>query len=166
MTAIPCVALALLMVWLSARGVVGVGLLVFADFLSIGACILSLLLWKREKSRNRVVSRCIPIALCASPILSVIITHWPLRIALGLSFPAFETLAEQVRTSGTAIRNRKAGMFLIREAEVSRHGIPCLWLDMDPTGYTGFVRCSEDALPFNAWSRIKLNEHWQLISED
>lgn len=103
---------------------------------------------------------------CLVIIGSVMVTHWPLRVAYWFSQPAFDQFALQVRVSDPMDFPRRVGLFTIRKAEVSRTGIVCLWTDPRPGGNVGFVQCGRDPMPFNLWSMIGLPGGWQFIAED
>jgi hypothetical protein len=104
--------------------------------------------------------------VCLSIIISVAATHWPLRVTYVLSRDAFDSLAQRVRAGEHIATPVRAGFFTVRRAELSHHGIVCLWTYPHPAGSTGFVQCRRDYVPFNLWSLIRLDDRWQFISED
>lgn len=99
-------------------------------------------------------------------IVSVMAVHWPLRAGYFLSRASLDHLAQDVRAGQPFVGPKRVGLFTVVEAEISRHGIVCLWVDADPEGKTGFVRCGPDHVPFNLWSMVSLDDRWQFISED
>ena len=105
-------------------------------------------------------------AVCLAAILSAAATYWPLRLAYGVSRGALERLAERVRAGERLALPVRAGIFRVRGAEISRHGVVCLWTHPDPAGSTGFVQCRRDDIPFNLGSLVRLDDRWQFISED
>ncbi len=111
-----------------------------------------------------------PAILCASASLAVIIsvaaTNWPLRVAYAMSRDGFDALAQQIRTGDNVSTPVRSGLFVVRQAELSRNGIVCLWTHPNPSGSTGFVQCPRDHVPFNLWSIVRLDDNWQFISED
>jgi hypothetical protein len=104
--------------------------------------------------------------VCLAVIASVVIFHWPLRAAYSLSRSALDGVARDVRAGQRVVSPTRVGLFTIVEAEVSRHGIVCLWVDPHPAGKTGFVQCGPDHVPFNLWSMVCLDDRWQFIAED
>jgi hypothetical protein len=82
-----------------------------------------------------------------------------------MSRGAFDAIAQRVR-AGEQMKPQRIGLVTIRKAEVYYNGIVCLWTDLNPSGYTGFVQCAPDSMPFNLWSMIRLDARWQFISED
>jgi hypothetical protein len=99
-------------------------------------------------------------------VLSVACTQWPLRVSFALSRKSLDGLATRVGAGEQVATPARAGFFTVREAEVSRRGVVCLWTNEFSTGRVGFVRRQPDGVPGNAWSNIWLNETWQFIEED
>lgn len=140
----------------------------------LGAILLSgpahivscLLVGYRRYTKRPVLPVLLASVLCVSVIISVAATHWPLRVAYALSRDSFDTLAQRVRAGELVAMPVSAGFFTIERAELSYHGIVCLWTHPHPSGSTGFVQCRRDHVPFNLWSLIRLDERWQYISED
>lgn len=103
---------------------------------------------------------------CLALIVSVATVHWPFRAAYLLSRPSLDWLAREVDAGERLVTPTRVGLFTIVQAEVRPDGIVCLWVDQNPGGKTGFVRCEPDHVPFNLWSMVSLDDHWQFISED
>lgn len=103
---------------------------------------------------------------CLAFLASVVTVHWPLRAAYFMSRPSLDRLARDVRAGHRLAGPARVGLFIINQAEVSRHGIVCLWVDPNPSGKTGFVQCGPDYVPFNLWSMVHLDDRWQFIAED
>ena len=82
-----------------------------------------------------------------------------------MSRGAFDAIAQRVR-AGEQVKPQRVGLVVIRKAQVYHNGIVCLWTGLKPSGYTGFVRCGPDYVPFNLWSMVRLDARWQFISED
>jgi hypothetical protein len=99
-------------------------------------------------------------------VASVIFTDWPLRLSYVLSRPALQRLAQSVQEGQQPNGPVRIGLFVIRQAEVSRQGTICLWTEVDPSGNTGFVQCDAKNLPLNLWSSIPLDEQWSFVAED
>src|SRR5262249_32507588 len=104
--------------------------------------------------------------VCLAFIASVMIAHWPLRVAYVLSRPSLDGLAQDVQAGQRLARPTRVGLFRVVQAEVRRDGIVCLWVDRNPAGKAGFVRCGPDHVPFNLWSMVRLDDRWQFIAED
>jgi len=100
--------------------------------------------------------------------LSVALTHWPLRLTFAVSRPALERLADRLEAGETVSSPQWAGLFYVRKAEINHGGMPCLWLNLEPNGYTGFARPSDGIAigKYNDWSDYPLWQKWHLISED
>jgi len=159
--------LALAAILHSATGGEQVGVVLLAIVLSAAALIVScLLVGYRRYTKRPVLSALIASVACLSVIILVAATYWPLRITYALSRDAFDSLAHRVRAGEQIAAPVRAGLFTIRRAELSHHGIVCLWTYPHPAGSTGFVQCRRDYVPFNLWSLIRLDNHWQFISED
>lgn len=101
-------------------------------------------------------------------ILSVAITQWPFRLAFELSRPSLERLAERVEAGYLPSAPMQAGRFRVLKATVHPSGVTCLWLDLDPAGYTGLVRCDrvKAGSSLSLWSAYGLGPEWTLVSED
>jgi hypothetical protein len=117
-------------------------------------------------------------ALAAASLMcmaSVASTLWPLHLAFAASRPDFEDLGRRLQAGYRMTRAERVGRFTIARAEL-RDGRPCLWMNTDPAGYSGFVRNpypgvnpAVGLLPntaFNLWSVVRLDRDWALISED
>ena len=151
----------------SATGGEQVGVVLLAMVLSAAAIIVgSLLIGYRLHTQRRVLPALIASVLCFLIVISVAATHWPLRVTYVLSRGSFDALAQRIRAGERVITPMRAGLFSIRRAELSHHGIVCLWTKPHPGGSTGFVQCRRDYVPFNLWSIVKLDDGWQFISED
>ncbi len=172
MTVFPFALVALFVLWASFTG---------SEPLSVAVCaclgpILSLIFlgftWKwtglhtcrsvRAKWTNAIVG-----IVCLAIFVSVPLTHWPLRVAYRLSRPSFEAVAKSLQTGTKYPYPLRVGLFSIKKAEIyNLNGKICLWTDLSPSGKTGFTKCPSNDLPFNIWSSFKLDDEWQLISED
>jgi hypothetical protein len=136
---------------------------------AVGAVIVDLSLRWLRLARVKSVSRR-PVFIAASvslaAIASVMATAWPLRLSYLLSRPSLQRLGTAIdpgqRTDGPV----RAGLFVVKRAEVSPQGRVCLWTELEPGGNTGFVRCGMNGLPVNLWSSIQLDEQWYLVAED
>jgi hypothetical protein len=154
-------------VLVSATGGEPVGVVLLAIVFSAAAIIVGLLLiGYRRHTQRRVLPALVAPTLSLAVIISVAITHWPLRVAYAWSRDSFDAVAQRVRSGEHVTTPLRAGLFTIRRAELSHHGIVCLWTHPHPSGSTGFVQCRGDNVPFNLWSMVRLDNRWQFISED
>lgn len=99
-------------------------------------------------------------------ILSVAVTHWPLRVTYACSRSALDAIAQRVKQGESIVTPLTAGLFTIERAKLSSHGIVCLWTAAGSDGNTGFVQCGPGHVPFNLWSMVVLDDRWQYIAED
>ena len=151
----------------SATGGEQVGVVLLAIVLSAAAIIVScLLVGYRRYTKRPVLPVLVAPVVCLSIIISVAATYWPLRVAYAVSRDSIDSLAQRVRAGEHIEMPVRAGIFAVRRAEISHHGIVCLWTYPHPSGSTGFVQCRRDYVPFNLWSLIRLDDRWQFISED
>ncbi|MBN1341139.1 MAG: hypothetical protein JXQ73_00565 [Phycisphaerae bacterium] len=100
---------------------------------------------------------------------SVPVTQWPLRLVFAAYRSKLDHVAELVRTGGKTGQRENVGPFTIRMAEVNRVGAICLWTDLNPAGYTGFMKCSPALVARqNAlfWSVTHLDGEWYLVEMD
>jgi hypothetical protein len=107
--------------------------------------------------------------VCAiATIASVAFTQWPLRAAWALSAPAFEDAARRLRAGERLETPRRIGLFTVRRAAVTEYVRPlvCLWTDLEPNGYTGFVQWTGDDEPLSLWSNTRLSDGWHFVTED
>jgi hypothetical protein len=90
-----------------------------------------------------------------------------LRATFSLYRGALGAFAELVE-SGTAQVPTRVGAFVVKRAEITRTGAICLWLDLNPVGYSGFMRCSPELIErqVTLWSRTSLGGGWYLVEED
>lgn len=162
-----CWFLAAVVVWLSATGCEQSSMVLWGIVFSIPVVVLGSVFvgWRRHTQRSVFTALSGSLA-CLALIASVAIWQWPLRISYGSSRSGFDSLAQRVRAGEQLQMPQRVGLFRVRKAEVSRQGVVCLWTLPNPAGSTGFVRCGRDHVPFNLWSLVKLDDHWQFISED
>jgi hypothetical protein len=159
--------LAVAAVLVSASGGEQVGIVLLAIGLSAATSVLGLLLiGYRRHTQRRVLPALAATVLTLAVIISVAVAHWPLRVTYALSRDSFDAVAQRVRMGEHLTTPFRAGFFTIQRAELSHHGIVCLWTQPQPSGSTGFVQCRRDHVPFNLWSMVRLDDRWQFISED
>ena len=162
-----CWLLTGVVVWLSASGCEQISMVLSAILLSAPVVVLGSVLvgWRRHTLRP--VGPAVLVALLSLAIIaSVAIWQWPLRVSHDCSRTAFNWLAQRVARGEQVQTPRRVGLFNIRKAEISYNGIVCLWIVPDTAGSTGFVECPRDYVPSNLWSLVKLDDHWQFISEN
>ena len=152
---------------MSATGGEQVGVVLVAIVLSAAAIIVgSLLIGYRRHTQRLVLPTVVVLILSLAVIISVAATHWPLWVTYSLSRRSFDAVAQRIRSGEHVTTPLRAGLFTIQRAELSHHGIVCLWTEPHPSGSTGFVQCRRDYVPFNLWSIVRLDDRWQFISED
>ena len=151
----------------SATGGEQVGVVLLVIVFSTTTIIVGSLLvgYRRHTQRRALLALAAPI-LALAVIISVAATHWPLRVAYSLSRGSFDAVAQRIRNGERVTMPLQAGLFAIQRAELSHHGIVCLWTRPQPGGSTGFVQCRRDCVPFSLWSMVRLDDGWQFISED
>jgi hypothetical protein len=132
---------------------------------------------RRETVRRRspLVAWSLVIAVAALP-LTMLFTHWPLRVAFLASQPALDRLANRV-AGGQSLRGPvRAGFFnVISSAVDPSSGNIGLIIDPDPSGRSGFVRPgpSPSAPPsrltgpfYNLDFDLELFDGWRYQTED
>jgi len=139
------------------------------------ACAMAAPFAMRKRDGRYAKGDKIVVAVSLLCIVSVLFTLWPLKLAFAASRPAFEAFARRVEAGYRPNGPEKVGRYLIREVEI-RDGRPCLWVDPNPGGPTGFVRnpfggvnSAKGRYPntaFNLWSYLRLDGDWAYISED
>lgn len=154
---------AAVVVWLSATGYETVSVTLAALALCLVGAGLAVY-WARRRALGRVPA----VALWCVLLLSVGLAHWPLRAAFLLARPGLEEAAGRVAEGAAVDCPFRAGPFRVLQAQSVRPGTVCLWLDLDGNGRTGLVRHTGPAheVAFNVWSGVRLDERWQLLSED
>ena len=151
----------------SASGGEQVGVVLLAIVLSVASIAVgSLLVGYRRHTQRQVLPVLFAPAISLAVIISVVATHWPIRVAYAWSRASLDAVAQRVRGGERVQTPLRAGLFTIQRAEFSHHGIVCLWTQPNPGGSTGFVQCRRDYVPFNLWSLVRLDDRWQFISED
>ena len=129
--------------------------------------------WRRDGRSHRPAL--LVAAACVVTMFSVVATEWPLHLTFLASRGEFDAFATRLEAGYRMTEPERVGRFLILKAEM-REGRPCLWLDIDPAGYDGFVRnprrgpdgkrLGPSNLQFNLWWDVPLDDDWAFISED
>jgi hypothetical protein len=162
-----CWLLAAVAVWLSASGCEQVSMVFWSILFSIPVVVVGSVFvgWRRHTGRS-IFSAVISSLACLAFIASIAAWQWPLRVSYGWSRAAFDSLAKRVRAGHEFELPQQVGLLTIHKVGVSYNGIVCLWTIPKRGGNTGFVQCGRDYVPFNLWSLVKLDDHWQFITED
>jgi hypothetical protein len=111
------------------------------------------------------------IVTCIAVVLSTLAQQWPFRVRFALSRPALESLAVRVEQGDPTAKSGIAGLFYVRLTQTRGHDYICLWTDLNPTGYAGFVRCAPRQAAHlknfvNLWSQTRMDYQWQFVVED
>ena len=93
----------------------------------------------READGTPIDRLCSSRVACLLTMFSVVATEWPLHLTFLASRSEFDAFATRLEAGYRMTEPERVGRFLILKAEM-REGRPCLWLDIDPAGYDGFVR--------------------------
>jgi len=137
--------MALAGVFVSATGVEQIGVVLLTIVFSAATVIVgSLLVGYRRYTQRRVLPALVAPILCLFVIISVAVTHWPLRVAYTWSRESFDAVAQRVRSGEHITTPLRAGLFTIQRVELSHMSIVCLWTQPNPSGNTGFVQCRRD----------------------
>ena len=127
--------------------------------------IYVLWLFRRHSRQIAAIAGCI---LLASAIAnaSMEFSSFPLRIGYHLSKGRMNRVAARLQAGDTVTTPCWVGSIRVQKAELSRHGVACLWTHPHPSGSDGFVKTPPDYVPFNLWSHTQIDDEWQFISED
>jgi hypothetical protein len=133
----------------SATGGEWTGIALLAVALAGGIAVASgLLAGYRRSTQRAALSTWLVVPLVSAVILlSVAATDWPLRAGYTLSRDSLDAAAQRVGGGESPAMPLRCGTFSIQQAEVSRRGVVCLWTNLEPSGYTGFVQCPPDHVP-------------------
>ena len=163
----PCIALALILIYLSATATEGVFLFVIAILLGIVAFIIAVFFYDTERHRNREIKPIngVVIVLAIFVCVSVCWFQWPLRVTYAASKTALNRLAAQLRRGKTIATPVHAGFFTIEKAEI-RNNTACLWTRTNAGGDEGFIQVAPSKIEFSMFSLVVLDNQWQFITED
>jgi hypothetical protein len=172
------VVFTLAVVALSAGGARPGADLIIVGFISLFLLAISPLLALPKDSHRTGGYHRLALLVAATSLLtmvSIVATRWPLRLTFLASRSEFDAFATRLEAGYRMTEPERVGRFLILKAEM-REGRPCLWLDIDPAGYDGFVRnprrgpdgklLGPSNLCFNLWWDVPLDDDWAFISED
>jgi hypothetical protein len=115
------------------------------------------------------------IALGFLPV-TMLLTHWPLRLAFLASAPALDGLADRIAAGQGITSPEWAGLFrVVGSAVEPSNGNVGLIIDPDPSGRSGFVRVvASPGLPvgrsggpfYNLNLDMRLGDRWRYVCED
>jgi hypothetical protein len=172
------VVFALAVVALAAGGARPGADFIIVGFISLFLLAISPLLALPKDSHRKGGYHRLGLLVAAASLLtmfSVVATRWPLRLTFLASRSEFDAFAGRLEAGYRMTQPERVGRFLILKAEM-RDGRPCLWVDIDPAGYDGFVRnprrgpdgklLGPSNLCFNLWSDVRLDDDWAFISEE
>jgi len=104
--------------------------------------------------------------------LTMLLSHWPLRLAFQLSRPAMERLADRVAAGQSLTAPEWAGMFYVVDSAVDPAS-GNVGLILDPSVRSGFVRVGPGISPeqnLGPFYNLNVNEHlggrWSYQNED
>jgi hypothetical protein len=163
-------AATLLSVALSAAGCTWIAAVLASIGLALIVCLVgpSWVFAHRAAGRTSGVAVAQVVAALAV-IVSVATTHWPLRITFALSRPWLADAASRVAAGEPLGTPARVGLFTIEKTEnywSPREGPVCLWMDLEPSGYTGFVRWAGDDGPCNPFWAVRLADEWWFVEQD
>jgi hypothetical protein len=92
-----------------------------------------------QPSRGRKGAAALVVGLVVALAISIVQTHWPLRLGFHVSSPALNRLADRVNVGGTIRPGERAGLYAIRGGSIVG-GDTMLVIDPDPAGLSAFVR--------------------------
>ncbi len=124
--------------------------------------------WRQTKTAvSRHSNRMTMIIISASVALtiSVLVTHWPLRLSYSLSKASLNRIAKQVTSGTKALSPQSASVFSVTRADVD-NGLVCLWIDEDMGEPIGFVQGSLNKIKarFPDYNIIVLDGNWCLVN--
>ena len=113
---------------------------VFTVLLSAAVIVVGAILLGYRRHMRRSAAPVFGVSISAlAVIISVAAGQWPLRVTYALSRGALDELAARVRRSERVATPVRAGLFNIRQAEISSRGIICLWTQPHSGGSTGLM---------------------------
>jgi hypothetical protein len=125
--------------------------------------------------RNFRLRRAGAVALWAGVLLSVPLTRWPVRLSFAISQPALDAVADQVERGETLRYPVRAGLFVIRKAEMNDLGSagllpaqPCLWVEDygASLGRAALARGPREDGHYSQFSVSRLSGNWSQVDED
>ena len=107
-------------------------------------------------------------ALSLVVAISVMVTHWPMRLAFELSRATFERQAAIIATGAGAKTPMRVGPYLVHQSGVKPRGSVYFWTNANSAGPVGFVKCASNDLDadFNVWFSLPLGRGWHVVVED
>jgi hypothetical protein len=124
-------------------------------------------------SRRSLVLRWTAVAVISIAPMTMLLTHWPFRLAFLVSRPALERLANEVAAGAPVTRPRWAGVFVIVGSAVDpKTRNVGLITNPNPSGRSGFERYGARGTRgavgafYNSWSKMELDQNWRYAEED
>lgn len=101
-------------------------------------------------------------------IVSVLFTHWPLRLTFVMHRPWLESIAQQVQAEGTIDSPKCIGAFRFQRIIRNDRGSIGFKLNGSPGNGVHFVWSPTDSSHgwYNSATLARLGPHWYLIDED
>lgn len=100
-------------------------------------------------------------------VLSLVMDDWTLRASFAISQPAFARAAERLEHGSVSEGPQWVGLVPVQRIEWDeRRRAACFWVDLHPSGRSGFVLCEQPEPPFNLWDHSRLFDGWHFIIED
>lgn len=125
----------------------------------------ALTLWNTQP--RLLIRRLAVVVACVSAILSVPVSQWPAFVAFHAFQPELERLAERVKKGEAISSPQRIGLFVIYDASISPDRVPCLWTDLNVSGKTGFIQCSDtEQFRYPLWSAHKMSSAWHFVMEE
>jgi hypothetical protein len=154
-------------IWLSASGFDSIEVMIYCIGAGFLATALGLFMILHAADHRQRPWPLLAATLASTGIIvSVLMMHWPLRLAFAISRPDLDALASDVRFGHIPAQPRWVGLFKIVATEVLDDGAVCLWTRDHACGCDGFVEIRSGDIPFSVWSQVTLDKRWQFISQD
>lgn len=103
--------------------------------------------------------------LCSVLIALIGLTQFPLRLGFLASKKSLSLLARDVTAGKPQLFPARAGLYVIRSADVNDDGSVCLWTDTNPHRRIGFV-CGDKVDFRDLWSVQNLDCVWWYVVFD
>jgi amino acid transporter len=157
----------LIAILISASAVESITVILVISFIT-PLLLLAVLMWSLWwKFKHGRFKKCITVPICLAILLSIVFTHWLLKLHYLLFKPQLNNIADRTEAGRIPAMPVRIGPYNIKRSEVYHNGITCLWTNVHQAGYAGFARCSPEYFDrFNLWSKVNLDDGWQFISED
>jgi len=120
------------------------------------------------EARRSAKCGCALILTLAALGLTVLVTQWPLRCAFAVYQGELGRYADRVQRGYLATCAERIGPFVIQRTRTTAAGTVYLWMNVDPTGCTGFLRVPPQVVMNDAqfWRRDRLGAGWYFVVEE